>query len=87
MHSHDQEQNYCRKLGHHLNFAYCRNERNGTPCPMVFDCWFEKFDIGAYMQAHFKPEEVPYLTQAKPEKVMTLLELIQRAQNRTVIAK
>ncbi len=87
MHSHDQQQNYCRKLGHHLTFSYCRSERNGKPCPMVFDCWFEKFDIGSYMKTHFQPEDVAYIGQGKPDKVMTLLELIQRAQNTALGAK
>jgi hypothetical protein len=78
----DNEQGYCRKLGHHLKFEYCRTEHNGKPCPLIFDCWFERLPVGYFMREHYKPEEVPYITQGKPQKVDTLLDLIQKAKER-----
>jgi len=78
----DKEEIYCRRLGHNLNFSYCRSEHNGLPCPLIFDCWYTRLDIGAYMRKNFTPDELPYLTQAAPSKMSTLLELIQKAQNK-----
>ncbi len=78
----DSEQGYCRKLGHHLNFQYCRTERNGKPCIKIFDCWFEKFDIKTFMRENFTSEEIEALNSATPPKTNTLLNLIQQAKNR-----
>ncbi len=78
----DNEQGYCRKLGHHLEFSYCRSEHNGKPCPLIFDCWFERLPIGDFMRSHYKPEEVEYISMGKPQKVNTLLDLIAQAKER-----
>ena len=78
----DNEQGYCRKLGHHLEFKYCRSEHHGKPCPLIFDCWFERLPIGEFMRDHYKPEDVSYITQGKPQKVNTLLDLIRQAKER-----
>lgn len=78
----DNEEIYCRKLGHHLRFHYCRTEHDGNPCPLIFDCWHEKLAIGAYMRDNFNPQDVEYLVRPKPDKMVSLLELIQRAQKR-----
>ena len=77
----DEKDIYCKKLGHELNFLYCRTEHDGQPCPAIFDCWHEHLPIGEYMQKNFSPQDVPYLSQPKPDKMHTLMELIQKAQN------
>ncbi len=78
----DHEEIYCRKLGHHLRFSYCRTEHNGKPCPLIFDCWYERIAIGDYMREHFDPEEVDYFTRPSKNRVLSLVELIQQAQQR-----
>ena len=78
----DKENGYCPKLGHHLNFEYCRTERGGAPCQKIFNCWFEKFDINTYMKQHFEEIDCSRETSTVPNKMLTLLELIQKAQTR-----
>ena len=77
----DEKNIYCKKLGHQLKFIYCRTEHDGQPCPAIFDCWHHRLDIGQYMRENFNPQDLPYLSQPKQDKMFTLVELIQRAQN------
>lgn len=79
---HDQEYGYCRKLGHHLHFKYCRNEQNGAPCSKILDCWFEKFDVRAYVDKHYPELEAKLLNKTIPNKTLTIYDLIQKAQAR-----
>jgi len=76
----DTEEGYCRKLGHHLNFQYCRTERNGKPCTKIYDCWFEKFDIAVFMQEHYSEADIDALNRIPSPKANTILELIWQAQ-------
>ncbi len=76
----DNEDLYCRKLGHHLKFEYCRKEHDGLPCPKIRDCWFEKLDIDGYLTQNFKPEEIAYIFEPPKPKISSLFELIQKAQ-------
>ncbi len=82
MERYDQQEIYCRKLGHHLKFEYCRTEHDGKPCPLIFDCWYERIPIGDYMRENFDPKEVEYLTRPSQNRVLSLVELIQKAQQR-----
>ena len=78
----DKKNDYCPKLGHHLNFKYCRTERGGYPCSKIFNCWFEKFDIQKFMQEYYTTESQEKLTRSVPPKTHTILDLIQQAQTR-----
>jgi len=78
----DDSEIYCKKLGHELRFNYCRKEHDGLPCPAIFDCWYQRLQIGEFMKDNYIPEQVPYLSEPKPDKVFTLMELITQAQNR-----
>ena len=72
---------YCRKLGHHLSFSYCRQEHNGLPCTAVERCWGHLFDVPAYLQEYFKNEELVHLTTERTPKITSILEIVQRVQN------
>ncbi len=77
---HDSIEDYCRMLGHHLSFGYCRTMANGTPCFKILDCWFENFDVKSFIEEHYEPEEIKaFLTPPKP-KMASLVELIQKAK-------
>ena len=77
----DTEKIYCRMLGHHLKFEYCRKTAQGTPCRKIFDCWYAKFDIDSFMKENFTEEQIKnILTPPKP-KMTSLIEMIQQAQN------
>lgn len=78
----DGEEIYCRKLGHHLSFKYCRMEREGFPCSKIIDCWFTRVPIGEYIQKNFNAAEIAGITATPRPKVATLLELIGQAKER-----
>ncbi len=80
--SFDSREIYCRKLGHHLTFRYCRSERNGLPCGRIKDCWFDKIPIADYLRDNYTPEDLAKITAPPPAKTATLLELIERARQR-----
>ncbi|MEJ2108765.1 MAG: hypothetical protein P8Z37_02415 [Acidobacteriota bacterium] len=78
----DDRECYCRILGHHLHFSYCRSYQDGLPCYKILDCWFEKFEIREFIRDNFTPEEIERFMQAPKPKVQTLMSLIEQAQKR-----
>ena len=78
----DKNHGYCRKLGHHLNFKYCRGENNGQACTKILDCWFEIFDVQKFMNENFPGNGIPETSGSSRPKTLTILELIQEAQSR-----
>lgn len=79
----DRRRGYCRRLGHDVHFAYCRKTDDGRPCFKIMDCWFEYFDIRAWMTAHYTEEEIQALTKGPGSKVTSLVELIETARRRS----
>jgi len=77
---HDNEKIYCRMLGHHLTFAYCRQGASAQPCRKIFDCWFEMLDVEQFMREHFTEEQLKSLLAPPKPKTTSLIELIQQAQ-------
>jgi len=71
---------YCGKLGHHLQFAYCRRENNGLPCAKFRRCWQGRLDTETFLTTNYDPSEIFYLDEAPPPKLSTLIQLIQKAQ-------
>ena len=80
--THDERTLYCRMLGHHLAFAYCRTGTGPKPCARILDCWFETFDIESFLREHFTDQEIAAFTAPPKPKVQTLLELIEQAKKR-----
>lgn len=84
---HDQEVLLrCRRLGHEVAFGYCRQETAGRPCRLILDCWWERFDVRAFLRAHL-PAEVTADVERNansppPSKVLSLLDLIQQTKTR-----
>ena len=80
---HDERRIRCRRLGHEVNFHYCRTQEERTPCPGILDCWWEVFDVRAFLAEVLSPEEFEAIAARRPRaKVVTLLELIEQAKNR-----
>jgi hypothetical protein len=77
---HDSLKTYCRMLGHEVPFEYCRKGISELPCRRVFDCWFQVFDIEAYMKTHFTNEQIQSICKPAEPKVASLIELIRQAQ-------
>jgi hypothetical protein len=76
----------CRRLGHEVPFGYCRQETTGKPCRLVLDCWWERFDVRSFLQAHLSAEAMAQVEQAgaapPPSKVLSLVDMIQQARDR-----
>jgi len=73
----------CPRLGHQINFPYCRHENSGLPCFKTLDCWFTHFDVHAYLKEKLSKEEfdTSFLAKSKP-KVMSLIDLIEKAKKK-----
>lgn len=74
----------CRRLGHEVNFGYCRKENRGAPCRSILDCWWERFDVRGFLRTNL-PDQVMAQVEnisaaAPPPKFFTLLDLIQQAK-------
>jgi len=80
----DEYRRRCPRLGGPVDFKYCRTSgNNGRMCWKVIDCWWEYFDIQAYLNAHLTPGEIETLLQARPEpKIVSLVDLIEQAKTR-----
>jgi len=78
----DNEEIYCRKLGHHLRFKYCRTESGERPCRKIADCWFDKIPIGEFLRENYGEKELASILAAPRAKAATLVELIERARKR-----
>ena len=73
---------YCRILGHHLRFSYCRSCQEGFPCFKILDCWFEKFDVRKFIEDNYTTAEIEGFLQPPKPKMQTLMTLIRQAQER-----
>lgn len=74
----------CPRLGGPVSFGYCRGiGENGLPCGKVFDCWWERFDIVAYVQSCLSEDQYERLVRVRPQpKLCSLVELIAQAKRR-----
>lgn len=71
----------CPRLGHQIEFSYCRRENQGLPCFKTLDCWHQHFDVAEMLSKELTPEEWDrvFNRPAKP-KMKSLLELIDQAK-------
>ena len=77
-------EHYCKMLGHHVPFSYCvsspEQRTEQKLCSQIRNCWFEQFDIDAYLEEHFSKEEILKLIEPKRTKMSSLVELIEKAK-------
>jgi hypothetical protein len=72
----------CPMLGHLVPFTYCMAPGSELPCRRVLDCWHEKIDIKAYLEDILTPQQMNTITAPPQQKVMQLLDLVQKAKQR-----
>jgi hypothetical protein len=70
----------CPMLGHPLNFSYCRSTDGNTPCRNILNCWFQRLPVERFVQDYFPVETLEKLTAPPKPKVLSLVELIEKAQ-------
>ncbi|MBN1671298.1 MAG: hypothetical protein JXR37_09710 [Kiritimatiellae bacterium] len=77
---HDGREIRCRKLGHPVPFSYCRREANGRLCARILDCWWEYFDVRAFLANH-AAEALRELEQRSPQpRIGSIVDLIRQAR-------
>ena len=67
-------------LGHPVPFSYCRAPARDLPCPRVFDCWWEVFDVETFLRGHFSNDQIARILSPRKDKTLTILELIEKAR-------
>jgi hypothetical protein len=74
----------CPRLGSDVSFEYCTTSGDEKlPCFKVFDCWWEYFDVVAYLREKLPEEQFDRLVKSKPKpKVLSLVDLIEQAKKR-----
>ena len=71
----------CPRLGHQINFKYCRKENSGLPCFKTLDCWYNYFDVQSFLEDKLSKEDFKKTFISKgPPKVLSLLDLIEKAK-------
>ena len=77
---HDHHYRRCPILGHEVPFSYCRSPAAELPCRRVFDCWWQTFEVEAFIRGHFTEEEIEQILAPRQDKRVTLVELIEKAR-------
>ena len=78
----DGQEIYCRKLGHHLQFKYCRQEQQQLPCAAIKGCWQSRIPVEEFLAHAFSPHEITYIDEPEASKVNTILDIIQKVQKK-----
>ena len=75
----------CPRLGGPVNFGYCRREGpDDQPCFKILDCWWQRFDVAAYLESRLPREVSATLGRHRPQaKMGSLIDLIKEAQKNT----
>lgn len=78
---HDNKMSRCPKLGDEMTFSYCLREAGDLPCARIFTCWEAVFDVMDVLKRALTPAQWNRFagTELK-EKVLTLVELIEKAK-------
>ncbi len=82
---HDHLEQRCPRLGSLITFQYCRKHGGeGGLCWKLLDCWWEHFDVRAYVSETYGEDTAEKLAADKPKpKIASLIELIAAARQRT----
>ena len=78
----DEQEGYCKMLGHVLTSDYCRNVNKGLPCSKVLDCWFQRFPVQEYINENYSADEQTKMFEPPKTKILTLTEILEQAQQR-----
>lgn len=78
----DKQEGYCKMLGHFLTFDYCRSANEKLPCSKVLDCWFQQFPVEKFIKENYSAEEQKKIFMPKKPKILSLTEILEKAQQR-----
>jgi hypothetical protein len=76
----------CPRLGSRVSFTFClTGGGDQKPCWKIYDCWWEIFDVAAYLEAHLSAEALEDLRSraASPpgNKLASIIEIARQAKN------
>jgi hypothetical protein len=77
----DNQEIYCRKLGHYLTFKYCRQEYHMIPCSKIRECWFARIHVDQFLAQNFNEKEIVSIVHPAKPKISAIVELIQQVKN------
>ena len=80
----DKRQKYCPRLGHQVEFSYCRTPGSPQPCRRLVGCWEDTFDAQTFVDEHYSPEQIAQMKAPPDDKMLTLVELIEQAKKSQV---
>ena len=74
----------CPRLGSLIPFRYCLISGEGDlPCFKIMDCWWELFDVDAYLKKNLPAGVYNKLVTAQPRpKVATIVEIAEEAKRK-----
>ena len=70
----------CPRLGHEIDFKYCRNPASEAPCIKILDCWFETLPVESFIRKHYSNEIIARLSSPPPPKIVSILDAIAKAK-------
>ncbi len=77
---HDGRKIRCRILGHEVPFHYCRSQPGDPLCRNILNCWWEHFDVAAFLLDHM-PEEHRRLMEKQPtSRLGQIMDAVDRAK-------
>ncbi|MBA4398115.1 MAG: hypothetical protein C0394_12140 [Syntrophus sp. (in: bacteria)] len=83
MHPYDHLEVRCPRLGHELNFSYCRVEAGNLPCHRTIKCWQAFFPVADHLKEILSPAQWErFSRQSPPDKMTTIIDLIEQAKAR-----
>lgn len=74
----------CPRLGSIIPFRYCLiSGPDSLPCFKILDCWWEIFDVDAYLKENLPAETYNSLVTKPPKpKVATIVEIAEQAKRK-----
>jgi hypothetical protein len=76
----------CPRLGSDIRFGYCRISGEASlPCGKIFDCWWETFDVAAFLEETLPKGDFQRIKSFQPKpKLTSIIELIEEARKRSM---
>ncbi|MCB2226995.1 MAG: hypothetical protein KQH53_09995 [Desulfarculaceae bacterium] len=71
---------WCPMLGQTINFGYCRQSQEGLPCHRVLTCFSPHFDVAAFIDANYTPEEQARFLAQPPSRLDRVMEVLEKSQ-------
>lgn len=80
--AYDARTRYCPKLGHEIAFSYCRAPGEEVPCKRMYDCWWQQFDVHAFVAEHYDEQTRATMAAPPADRATSLFEILKQAQER-----